>query len=195
LIVATGGGTATAAGSSATATQTQTLQATVSSQVAWGSAGGCTQNIQTNDFGALTPNTLTATLGSFDALPSANASTNSGGASVWVGCVTSNTTLASVTAQGTSDMTDGAGATLAMSNVTIGTTNNPVGGSCNITAAASSAGVCPLPNDGSTARTLVSNAPSGTNKLDFQYQLDLPANQPTGTYTGGQVTFTATAGT
>jgi hypothetical protein len=106
--------------------------------------------------------------------------------------VTSNTTLASVTAQGTSDMTDSAGATLAMSNVSIGTTNDVVGGDCNITARASSAGTCSLPNDGSTTQTLLSDAPSGTNELDYQYQFDLPPNQPTRRYADGLMTFTAT---
>jgi hypothetical protein len=176
----------------ATATETQNLQAEISSEVSWGTAGSCAQNIQTNNFGALTPNPTAATLGSFDALPSASASTDSGGNHVWVGCVTSNVTLASVTGAGTADMSSGANS-LPLSNVAIGLTNSPVGGNCNVTANQSGAGSCTLPNDGATSQTLLAGAPAGTNELDWQYQLNLPANQPVGSYTGGQVTFTATA--
>jgi hypothetical protein len=176
----------------ATATQTQSLQAELNTQVAWGSAGGCTQNIQTNDFGALTPNAVSATLSPFDALSHALASTDGHGNSVWVGCVTANTTLASVTAQGTADMKDTAGDTLPMADVAIGTTNSPAGGSCGVTAGQSSAGSCTLPSGGTSQSLLVDGAP-GTSELDWQYQVNLPANQPSGSYSGGQVTFTATA--
>jgi len=175
-----------------TATQTQNLQAEIGSEVSWGTAGSCIQNIQTNNFGSLTPSPTAATLGSFDALPHSSASTDLSGNHVWVGCVTSNVTLTSVTAAGTADMSSGAN-TLALSNVAIGLTNAPVGGSCNITANQSTAGSCSLPHDGTTSQTLLAGAPAGTNELDWQYQLNLPANQPVGNYTGGQVTFTATA--
>jgi hypothetical protein len=179
-------------GHAATSTQTQNLQAELNSQVSWGSAGGCVQNMATNDFGSLTPNPTSSTLGTFDALPHASSSTNLGGSHVWVGCVTSNAGLTSVTAQGTSDMASGAD-TLALSNVAIGVTNTAVGGGCNVAADAVSAGTCNLPADGSTSRTLLAGAPRGTNELNWQYQLNLPANQPTGNYIGGQVTFTATS--
>ncbi|MGH2833260.1 MAG: hypothetical protein ACRDK2_10845, partial [Solirubrobacteraceae bacterium] len=86
-----------------TATQTQELKATINSQVSWGTAGTCTENIKTNNFGNLVPSSTAATLGSFNALPEAEAST-AGGAKVWVGCVTANSTLASVAAEGTEDM-------------------------------------------------------------------------------------------
>jgi hypothetical protein len=174
------------------ATQTQSLQAEINPQVSWGSNSGCTQNIQTNDFGALTPNAFGATAGSFDALPHTSASTDAGSHSVWVGCVTTNTGLQSVTAQGTANMTDGHGDTLPLSTVTIGTTNTPTGSTCNITANASLPGTCVLPVDGTTSRTLVAGAARGTTELDWQLALNLPANQPTGNYSGGQITFTAT---
>ena len=179
-----------------TATQTQTLEAQISSQVSWGTAGGCTQNIKTNNFGNLVPSPTSATLGSFDALPEAEASTI-GGAKVWVGCVTTNKELTSVAAEGTEDMKSGAN-TLALSNVSIGLTNasnNEVHGgmaSCEIAAGQSGAGACTLPKNG-TSQTLVTGAKEGTTELNWQYQLDLPANQPVGSYTGGEVTFTATA--
>jgi hypothetical protein len=178
------------------ATQTQELQAEIASQVSWGSAGGCTQNIKTNNFGNLIPSPTAATLGSFDAMPEAEAST-AGTAKVWVGCVTANTTLASVAAAGTTDMKSGSN-TLPLSNVAIGLTNSSAGSlnggtaGCAVTAGQSSAGSCTL-ESGGASRTLVSGANAGTTELDWQYQLNLPANQAIGTYTGGLVTFTATA--
>lgn len=180
-----------------TATQTQNLEATVNSQVAWGTAGGCTQNMRTNSFANLVPNPTAAVLGSFNATPEGEASTMSGGtAKVWVGCVTTNTTLASVTAQGTKDMTSGSN-TLALSHVAIGLANSSGGklnggtAECTITAGQATAGTCTLPTGG-VPSTLVSAANAGTTELEWQYQLNLPTNQPTGTYTGGVVTFTAT---
>ncbi|HEY7934294.1 MAG TPA: hypothetical protein VID48_10775, partial [Solirubrobacteraceae bacterium] len=172
---------------------TQGVKVDVATQVSWGSAGGCVQNIQTDDFGALTPSPSSVLLGSFGALPTVGASTDSHGNKVWVGCVTSNTGLASVTAQGSRSMSDGHGE-LALSDVAIGATNSPPGGQCDITAGQGGAGSCSLPVAGATLRTLIENAPAGTNELDWQYQLALPANQPLGSYSGGQVTFTATAG-
>ena len=181
-------------GGGVTATATQELEATINSQVSWGTAGGCTQNIKTNNFGNLAPSPTSATLGSFNALPEAEASTIDT-AKVWVGCVTTNTTLASVAAEGTEDMTSGPN-TLALSNVSIGLTNatklNGGTAGCEIAAGQSSAGACTLAKNG-PSQTLVTDAEEGTTELNWQYQLDLPANQPVGSYTGGEVTFTATA--
>ena len=42
-------------------------------------------------------------------------------------------------------------------------------------------------------RELAGEASPGTTEIDWQYQLDLPANQRKGTYSGGEVVFTATA--
>jgi hypothetical protein len=177
-----------------TASTTQELQATISSQVSWGTAGACTQNIKTNDFGELVPSPTSPTLGVFDATPHGEASTI-GDASVWVGCVTTNTELASVAALGTEDMKSGTN-TLALSNVSIGLTNasNLNGGTagCAITAGEGSPGACTLAKNGAS-QPLVTDAKEGTTELNWQYQLDLPANQPVGSYTGGEVTFTATA--
>lgn len=184
-------------GSAPEAKVTQELEATISSQVSWGSAGSCTQNIKTNNFGSLVPSPTTAILGSFDALPHSEAST-AADASVWVGCVTTNTELASVEAQGTKDMSDGSTA-LALSDVGIGLTNATGGqvnggtAGCEVAADQTGAGSCTLATGGA-GRTLVTGADPGTTELNWQYQLNLPANQPVGSYTGGQVTFTATAG-
>jgi hypothetical protein len=175
---------------------TQRLQARVSTQVSWGTAGTCKQNIETNNFGDLVPSPTGSALGSFDALPHSDASEDGSGNHVWVGCVTANTTLDSVSAAGTEDMSDGT-ATLPLSDVAIGLTNptdlNGGTAGCEIAAGDTSAGACTLKKGGSS-RTLVSDADEGTTELNWQYQLDLPANQPVGSYTGGLVTFTATAG-
>jgi hypothetical protein len=177
-----------------TATQTQELKATINSQVSWGSAGGCIQNMKTNDFGLLVPSATSASLGVFNATPVGEASTDGSGNHVWVGCVTTNTTLNSVSAQGTEDMKSGSN-TLPLSDVGIGLTNptqvNGGTAGCEITANQSTAGACTLPKEG-TSQTLVSSANEGTTELNWQYQLNLPANQPVGSYTGGVVTFTAT---
>ena len=175
----------------------QGLQSEVGSEVSWGSAGGCEQNIEVNDFGLLSPSSSRARLGAFAALPAASASVNPAGARVWVGCVTSNTELGSIVAQGVRDMRDGAGARLALAEVAIGVTNEPGGGpagGCAIGAGQSQAGSCALPVDGSTVRTLVGEAPAGTTEVNWQYQLSLPGNQAVGSYSGGEVVFTATAG-
>ena len=166
--------------------------------LAWGSGSGCVQNIQPNDFGTLTPNANSSTIGVFDAQPGVLASTNSDGDHVWVGCLTSNGPLLSISVQGVQNMTDSSGGTLALSDVAIGVTNNPGGETplgCAISPGQSQTGACTLPVGGSTVRSLVGEVPAGTTELDWQYQLTLPANQPTGTYSGGEVLFTATAGT
>ena len=174
----------------------QGVQAEVSGEVSWGSAGGCAQNIQTNDFGALTPLPGSPLLKAFAASPEASASTDANGNRVWVGCVTSNGHLVSVVAQGEQDMTAAGGLVLPLSDVAIGVSNQPGGSAspqCAITAGQSGAGGCTLPTDGATVRELAGEASSGTTEIDWQYQLDLPADQRTGTYSGGEVIFTATA--
>ncbi len=183
-------------GGGVTASTTQELEATVNSEVSWGSASGCVQNIQTNDFGELVPSPTSDERGPFNALPESESSTDGSGNHVWVGCVTTNTDLTSVEAQGTKDMEDGT-ATLPLSDVAIGVTNAQAGeinggeAGCEVTAGQPNAGSCTL--EAGAGQDLVTNAAEGTTELNWQYQLDLPANQPVGTYTGGQVTFTATA--
>lgn len=181
---------------SAESPEHQSLTAEVSSEVSWGSADRCRQNIQTDDFGQLTPASRTLSLGAFAALPATTASVAPSGAHVWVGCVTSNAPLASVVAQGTANMSDGAGNVLPIADVAIGVTNQPAGatpGSCAIASDQAQAGSCALPVDDTIVRTLVGEAPPGTTELNWQYQLNLPANQPVGSYQGGQLVFTATA--
>jgi len=181
------------------AKETQELEATISSQVSWGSANGCEQNIKTNNFGVLTPSTTQNDLGKFDALPSSEASKDEHGNDVWVGCVTTNTILASVEATGTNDMKDAQETLLPLSDVGIGITNATGGkinggqAGCEVEADQENEGACTLSTTGG-GRTLVTNADEGTTELDWQYQLNLPENQQVGSYTGGEVTFTATGG-
>jgi alpha-tubulin suppressor-like RCC1 family protein len=173
------------------------VRSQVTSEVAWGSADGCVQNIQMNDFGSRRPSVSEPTLGTFAALPAASASTDATGNHVWVGCVTSNTPLASVVAQGVANLRDGAGQVLPSADVSIGITNRPGGqaaAGCAITAGQAASDSCGLPDDSVTTRTLVGEVPAGTTELDWQYQLDLPASQPAGYYQGGEVFLTATAG-
>jgi hypothetical protein len=192
-------GQAAGLGGGPQATESQELEATINSQISWGSANGCEQNIKTNNFGNLVPSTTEDHLGSFDALPGSEASKDESGHSVWVGCVTTNTTLASVEAAGTNNMSDVQGTLLPLSDVGIGITN-AVGGEinggkagCSVTADQSGAGACTL-STGGGGQTLVTEAGEGTTELDWQYQLNLPANQEVGSYSGGEVTFTATGG-
>jgi len=184
-------------GPSPEAKETQELEATISSQVSWGSANGCKQNIETNNFGNLVPSATENDLGSFNALPEGTSSTNLSGDHVWVGCVTTNETLASVEAAGTENMSNGS-VSLPLSDVGIGITNAEGGdinggtAGCEVTANQSEPGTCTLAAGG-PGQTLVTGAKEGTTELNWQYQLSLPANQPVGSYTGGLVTFTATA--
>jgi hypothetical protein len=165
-------------GHAATATQTQALQATVAGKtIAWGSdptGGGCQQIMGTADFGSV--------------VPGANA-TSAG----FTGCVTSNASGWSVTALGTAPMSDAtcigcAGAEIPNSALFIAndpSVPNTTGGTSNCTSSTTS---CSL----DVSRTVLSGATSTTTSgFSYYYALAVPANQPGGTYTGGQVTFTA----
>jgi hypothetical protein len=164
-----------AAGHAATATQTQALQATVTGKtIAWGSGTGCTQDMGTADFGSV--------------IPGATAQS-----STFTGCVTSNASGWSVTAAGTNAMTN--------PTAPSGTAGSFIPNSAvvlNVTSAAGMASPCgpgvppPCSLDVSGGRTLLGGATStSTTGFSYRYDLNVPANQPAGTYTGGQVTFTA----
>jgi hypothetical protein len=177
----------------------QSVEASINPEVSWGSAEGCVQNIQTNNFGVLTPEATTPEIDAFDASPESVASIDGSGNHVWVGCVTTNTGLESVTAQGLRNMSS-SGDELPLSDVYIGLTNASKhqrldGGfaGCVIKAGQQTPGACSLPTGG-LAETLLTEADPGTTELDWQYQLELPANQAVGSYSGGEVVFTATAG-
>jgi hypothetical protein len=159
-------------GHAATATQNQALQATVTGKtIAWGSGGSCTQSMGTADFGSVVPGT-------------------SKQSSTFTGCVTSNASGWSVTAGGTAPMTDPsapvgtAGSTIPNSAVAINVADvGGTGGTSNCTV-----NLCSLALENIVLSGATSTATSG---FSYAYALNVPANQPTGTYTGGQVTFTA----
>jgi hypothetical protein len=164
-----------ASGHAATATQTQALQATVTGKtIAWGSdptGGGCIQDMGTADFGSVIPGATTQS-------------------STFTGCVTSNASNWSVTAAGTAamvggvDPSTGTPSTIPNSAVAINVTSTAgTGGSSQCTAS-----LCSL----DLANSVLSGATStGTSGFSYNYALNVPTGQPTGTYTGGQVTFTA----
>jgi hypothetical protein len=177
----------------------QSVEASINPEVSWGSAEGCVQNIQTNNFGVLTPEATTPEIGAFDASPESAASIDGSGNHVWVGCVTTNTGLESVSAQGLRNMSS-SDDELPLSDIYIGLTNaskhhrlNGGIAGCVIKAGQQTPGACSLPAGGS-AETLLTEADPGTTELDWQYQLELPPNQAMGSYSGGEVVFTATAG-
>ena len=153
-------------GYAATETQTQTMGATVLTTLAWGSGGGCTQNMPAVDFGSVTP-------GVHKSAPTAGQ---------YTGCVTSSMPF-STTAVGTTPMSSG-GNSIPFSSVFIyqqGSSWTTAGACTNIES-------CPL----STPVSLTTNAPAQTGKaLGFTYGVKPPSNQPAGTYAGGVVTFTA----
>jgi hypothetical protein len=166
-----------ASGHAATATQTQALQATVAGKtIAWGSdaAATCSQDMGTADFGNVVP----------------GASAQS---SPFRGCVTSNASGWSVTATGTAPMSDPtcigcASAEIPNSALVIGVTST--GGNGGSSQCTGTTGTVPCSLD--VSRTLLSGATStNTSGPSYHYVLNVPANQPSGTYTGGQVTFTA----
>lgn len=201
------------------AAQNQNLQVEVAEYISWGDVAddpglpgdqGCDQQIATHDFNevqggsAFTPSPTAPQLKVFgaagiDGTP-ANAPVVEAGSKVWRGCVATNAPAGfGITASGTQNLTAGP-STLGLDRVSIGitdatnkTTGTPGGDitACDITPdLATAIPSCNLPTGGSVP-VLTSGAP-GVTQLDWQYQLNLPANQPAGNYTGGQVTFTAT---
>ena len=157
---------ASGAGHAATESQTQSMQATVLTTLAWGTAGACTQSMPPVDFGNVTP-------GVHKPAPASGQ---------YTGCVTSSMPF-STTAAGTTTMTSGA-TTIPWSGVFIYQQQN----TWTTTGACTNIESCPL----STPVSLTTNAPAQTGKaLSFTYGVKPPSNQPAGTYTGGVVTFTA----
>jgi hypothetical protein len=158
------------AGHATTATQTQGVQVTVASggALTWGSAGGCIQNMAAADFGSIGPS-------------------GSGALGPFTGCVTVSTGVAlSVSVAQTTPMTSGAN-TIPASALFAGAASTPAG---------STAGPCPPGAICSLAAplTLFTNGPTtGTAQFIYDLGLDVPSGQAPGTYTGGLLTFTATA--
>jgi hypothetical protein len=168
IVVAIGLWLSTApAGHAGTATQTQSLQATVTPSISWGSGLICVQDIGPVDFG-------TVAAGSFVASGYSN------------GCVSASIAPWSVSAAETADMTDVAGDTIPGSAVSVDTptlAHNPELLTPDCSAP------CPL----DTPETLfhVDATSSAPWQFQFRYFLHLPSDQPSGSYTNGEVTLTA----
>jgi hypothetical protein len=160
-----------ASGHAATATQAQALQATVAGTIAWGSGGSCTQDMGTADFGSVFPGA------------SAQSST-------FTGCVTSNTSGWSVTAAYDVEMTAPGFPVpnyIPRSALVIEATSTGETGGTTPCAVGSTP--CTLERGD---KTLLSGATStATSGPSYRYVLNVPANQPQGTYTGGQVSLIA----
>ena len=163
---------AVSAGGAATATTSQGTTAQVTKTISWDNgATGCTID-DAAAFG--------------DVAPGASADSTT-----FTGCVRSNATW-SVSAEGTQAMSDGAGNTIPNSNLRVRVTTAAPG--------ANNATACDTFEDNCTlgqARTLftganASNTGNPTRNFSYQYRLSMPEDQAAGSYSGGQVTFTAT---
>ena len=160
---------AVSAGGAATATTTQGTTAQATKTISWETAAaGCTTD-DAAAFGEVAPGA------------SADSST-------FTGCVRSNAVW-SVAAEGTTAMSNGA-ETIPNSSLKIRLTSAAPG--------ANNATVCDTFDDDctlGTSRTLFTganaSASSNTRNFSYQYRLTMPADQAAGSYTGGQVTFTA----
>jgi hypothetical protein len=155
-----------------TATQTQSIQATVPSGVTWGSSGGCSQTIAAADFGSLAPG-LTGEKGPF------------------TGCVTTSTPLSVSVAESTQMTSTGTGGPAPVGTPIPASALSTATG--NTVPAGSKAGSCTSLCSLSTEQTLFTAAPAGTSSFTYHLSLAVPASQLGGVYTGGVLTFTATA--
>ena len=157
-----------ATGRAATATQTQGASAAVAKTIAWGSAGGCTQNMPTAAFGTLAAgasNTLTG----------------------FTGCVTSNATWSVATRMSTpltsaddASTIDGSAIKIANSTVAAAASNK-----------CTTASPCTLSASPTTDTTILTGAARTANSFAYSLTLTVPATATGGTYTDGTLTFTA----
>ena len=163
------------AGHATTATQTQGVQVTVASggALTWGSAGGCIQNMAAADFGSM-QSPSAAVKGPF------------------TGCVTTSTGVAlSVSVAVTTLLTSGAN-TIPASDLAIGGGPAPGGSTAGCLGTTTPVPGCALSQG--TPATLFTNGPtSGTAPFSYELELAVTSGQAPGAYTGGLLTFTATA--
>jgi hypothetical protein len=156
---------------------TQSVSATITNSISWGTAGACVQNAGAAAFGSL----------------AAGGTATAPAVGTYTGCVTSNATW-SVTGAMTTPPSAGS-ETIPASAFRLETATVPLGAGAVACPAGNSSGACTLDN---AAVSLVSNAPPTpivgtvlTNGFTYDYKLSAPSNQPSGTYTGGVVTLTA----
>jgi len=156
---------------------TQSVSATITNSISWGTAGTCVQSAGAAAFGSL----------------AAGGSGTAPAVGTYIGCVTSNATW-SVTGTMTTPPSAG-GETIPAGAFRLETLTVPLGAGAVACPSGNSSGACTLDN-GSVS--LVANAPPTpiigtilTNGFTYDYKLSAPSNQPSGTYTGGVVTLTA----
>jgi hypothetical protein len=161
----------------ATAGGTQSVSATITNSISWGNAGTCLSSTGAAAFGSLSP----------------GGSSNAPGVGTYIGCVASNAkwgvsaTMTTAPAAGESTLPPEA---FRAEVLTV-----PLGASAAACPVGNSSASCTLDN---SSVSLVSNAPATpilgtlvTNGFTYDYKLNVPSNQPAGTYTGGVITLTA----
>jgi hypothetical protein len=149
----------------ASATQTQGLAAAVPAAISWGSTGTCSQSMGTANFAETPPGSSVAS-------------------STFTGCVTSNKKWSVAAVQSAPLVSDNDGSTIPASNLVIQTVN-PGSGSTVVCGASNT--TCTL----DAAQNLFTLADKTAQQFDYRYVLTIPAGATGGTYSGGQVTFTA----
>lgn len=156
---------------------TQSVSATITNSISWGSLGTCLQSAGAAAFGSL----------------AAGSSSNAPAVGVYTGCVGSN---ASWNVTGTMTTPPSAeGESIPASAFRLEGLTVPLGASAIACPTGNSSASCSL--DNSTV-SFVKNAPATpligtilTNGFTWNYKLEVPSNQPAGTYTGGVITLTA----
>jgi len=149
----------------ASATQAQGLAAAVPGAISWGSTGTCTENMGTANFAETPPGSSVAS-------------------STFTGCVTSNKKWSVAAVQSAPLTSDNDGSTIPASNLVIQAVN-PGTGSTVVCGASNT--TCTL----DASRDLFTLADKLAQQFDYRYLLTIPAGATGGTYSGGQVTFTA----
>lgn len=156
---------------------TQSVSASISSSISWGSTGTCLASTGAAAFGSLAP----------------GGSSTAPGIGTYIGCVASNATWG-VTASMTTPPTAG-GEALPAEAFRAEVLTVPLGASAVACPIGNSSAACAL-DKGSVP--LVAGAPPTpligtvlTNGFTYDYELNVPSNQPAGTYTSGVITLTA----
>lgn len=163
----------------ASANSTQSVSATITNSIAWGSVGTCAQSAGAAAFGSL----------------AAGSSSSAPAVGFYTGCISSNANW-SVTGSMTTAPT-ASGEAIPASAFRLETLTAPLLSGSVACGSGNNSSACTLDN---SAVSLVANAKPTplpllatvlTNGFTWNYKLEAPSSQPSGTYTGGVVTLTA----
>jgi hypothetical protein len=163
----------------ASANSTQSVSATITNSISWGSVGACAQSAGAAAFGTL----------------AAGASATAPGVGFYTGCISSNATW-NVTGSMTTEPKS-SGEPIPAGAFRVETVTAPLLSGAVACGVANASSNCTLDN---SSVPLVTNAKPTplpllatvlTNGFTWDYKLEAPSNQPSGTYTGGVVTLTA----